>query len=330
MKTKLVRGRRGLLFLVTSLIVMAALPGTALGAGYNISVEPTSHLAGCVYRNEFQRGDQAVWLITITDPATGAGVSEGISVAVRVGEKELNARYNERQGLWAASLPLTWDFPTGTLNQSVAVTDARGRVTEWRPTYAGNQSIVVVPGPIAVASEVVDPVAGEPVLELHRGDTVRIVAQVSRPFTADGLFVLTKPERELTLPDKGEPLSEGVTVKALIGQGSFIPSTGEFSGGNGTEVPLAFDAARDAWTATYTIPEDAGQGSYTVAVIAEDPHGNRGTAIAATAKLVIPPVKPGPLDGPRGMYAGLLVAVVGLAAGLLLAARRGGRRVATA
>jgi hypothetical protein len=306
-----------------AVLAVLILPGTALA--YTVNVEPTSHLGGCIYRSEFQRGDQAVWLITVTDPATGAAVGKGIEVLVRAGKQELPAAYNERTRLWSAVLPITWDMPTGTLKQSVLVKDADGKVvSEWKPFYAANQDIVVVPGPMVLQASLEDPVSGTDVETVKPGTTVRLNAKLNRPVRADDLFALAKPERELTLKDKGAPVTDGATVRGLVGHGVYVPATGNFTGGWMAEVLLSFDAARETWSAVYTFPPDAHVGNYTFTILAEDAWGNRAAGTAGSPTVVLPPAEPGLLDDGRALYAGLAVAAAGLLAGVVTVRR--GRR----
>jgi hypothetical protein len=310
---------------VAAALALAVLPSSAGANTLNISVEPVAHLNGCVYRTEFQRGDQGVFLITVADPATGEPVTQGIDVNVLVGDNSLKANYNATQKLWAAPLPILWDMPTGTLRWSVSATDARGNVTKWQPSYAANQTITIAPGPLKVNTSVTDPVSGEAVGEIRPGETVRIMSKIDRPTHGDS-YSYGSAEREITgsIPEKGAPVKSDATVKALIGQGAFGPAKAAFSGPALAELPLSFDAAREAWTATFTMPQDAPHGTYSVAVLAEDKHGNKGQAMLGAMPLVIPVVEPGLLEGTRGLMAGGGLALFGLAIGSLMAFRRSG------
>lgn len=272
-------------------LVLAVLAGSLPPAGVQaapaplkVEVQMVAHLAGCVDRNLVMRGDQVIWLIKVFDPA-GQEIAAGLDVTVYAGKFQVKAAYVPQTKFWAAPLPIVWDMPTGGLPWYVAVKNPQGAVTEWRPpSFMVNRLLTIIPGPLKVAAQVVDPVSGNPVAEARVGTVLRITASINRPARGD-LYPYGKPDRELTgtglTQTKGAPLAQDVTVRAIIGQGAFVEGTQTFSGGVLATVPLTYDLARETWRGSLTIPSGAAPGSYTVAIVAKDKHDNTGVGLSA-------------------------------------------------
>jgi len=283
---------------LTQIVVIAVLAALAVplqpdgvqaAAGpLKLDVQMVAHLAGCVDRNQVMRGDQVIWLMKVTDPG-GQEITAGLDVTVRVGTLQVKAGYVPQTKFWAAPLPIVWDMPTASLLWYITVKDAQGVVTEWRPpSFMVNRVLTIIPGPLKVGAQVVDPVSGNPVAEARTGTVLRISASISRPVRGD-LYPYGKPERELTgvglTASKGAPLTQDVTASAIIGQGAFVQGTQTFSGGVLATVPVTYDLAREIWRASFAIPAGAAPGAYTVAVVAKDKYDNTGVGLSAAITL---------------------------------------------
>ncbi len=289
MGRRLTRTWRVLLLALSVLAV--SLPSGGIQAAptpLKVDVQMVAHLAGCVDRNQIMRGDQVVWLIKVIDPA-GQEITAGLEVTVRVGTLQVKAGYVPQTKFWAAPLPIVWDMPTGSFPWHITVRDPQGNVIEWRPpSFAVNRVLTIIPGPIKVDVQVVDPASGNPVAEAGSSAVLRIAAKISRPVRGD-VYSYGKADRELTgvgiVPTKGAPLTQDVTVRAIIGQGAFVQGTRTFSGGTLTTVPLTYDLAREIWRASFTVPAAVAPASYRVAVVAQDKYDNAGFGLSAAIGL---------------------------------------------
>lgn len=279
------------LVLVPAILVVSLHPGgiQAASVPLKVEVQMVAHLAGCVDRNPVMRGDQVIWLIKVFDPG-GQEITAGLDVTVRAGTLQVKAiGYVPQTKFWAVPLSIVWDMPTGSLPWYVTVRDPQGNVVEWRPpSFMVNRVLTIIPGPLKVGAQVVDPVSGNPVAEARPGTVLRITASVSRPVRGD-LYPYGKPDRELTgvglTETKGAPLTQDVTVRAIVGQGAFVQGTQTFSGGVLATVPVTYDLAREIWRASFAIPAGAAPGAYTVAVVAKDKYDNTGVGLSAAITL---------------------------------------------
>jgi len=267
------------LILAAALIVPLQAIGISAAPALTFNVQMIAHLAGCVDRNQVMRGDQVIWLIKVAN-AAGQEITSGLDITVFVGKYQVKAAYSAGTKYWAAPLAIVWDMPTGNLPWYIVAKDAQGAVTEWKPaTYT--------------TAQVVDPTSGNPVTEARAGSSLRIGAKISRPLRGDsypyGLregqsTIWAKGARELTgaglTETKGTPLTQDVTVRAIIGQGSFVQGTQTFSGGVLATVPLTFDLAREIWRASFAVPAGVAPGSYTVAIVAKDKFDNTGFGLS--------------------------------------------------
>lgn len=291
MLTHLMWRRSALLLTLVAVSAVSLQPGRLQAAPVplKLDVQMVAHLAGCVDRNQVMRGDQVVWLIKVFDPG-GQEITAGLDVTVRVGTLQVKAiGYVPQTKFWAAPLAIVWDMPTASLPWYITVKDAQGIVTEWRPpSFMVNRVLTIIPGPLKVGAQVVDPVSGNPVAEARPGTVLRITASISRPVRGD-LYPYGKPDRELTgvglTQTKGAPLTQDVTVRAIIGQGAFVQGTETFSGGVLATVPVSYDLAREIWRASFAIPAGAAPGAYTVAVVAKDKYDNTGIGLSAAITL---------------------------------------------
>jgi len=285
--------RVAVLILAAALIVPLQAIGISAAPALTFNVQMIAHLAGCVDRNQVMRGDQVIWLIKVAN-AAGQEITSGLDITVFVGKYQVKAAYSAGTKYWAAPLAIVWDMPTGNLPWYIVAKDAQGAVTEWKPaTYMTSRLLTIIPGPIRVDAQVVDPTSGNPVTEARAGSSLRIGAKISRPLRGDsypyGLregqsTIWAKGARELTgaglTETKGTPLTQDVTVRAIIGQGSFVQGTQTFSGGVLATVPLTFDLAREIWRASFAVPAGVAPGSYTVAIVAKDKFDNTGFGLS--------------------------------------------------
>ncbi|HEY3246731.1 MAG TPA: hypothetical protein VGK88_00385 [bacterium] len=272
-------------FLIVAAALIVPLQPAGIGAApaLTLSVQMVAHLAGCVDRNQVMRGDQVIWLIKATN-AAAQEITSGLDMTVFVGKYEVKATYNPGSKFWAAPLPIVWDMPTGNLPWHIVVKNAQGTLTDWKPaSYMTNRLLTIIPGPIKVDAQLTDTASGNPVTEARAGASLRIGAKISRPARGDA-YAYGKADRELTgtgiVATKGAPLTQDVTVRAIIGQGSFAQGTQTFSGGVLATVPLAYDLAREIWRASFTVPAGAAPGSYSVAIFAKDKFDNTGFSLS--------------------------------------------------
>jgi hypothetical protein len=271
------------LILAAALIVPLQPVGVGAAPALTLTVQMVAHLAGCVDRNQVMRGDQVIWLIKAAN-AAGQEITSGLDITVYVGPYQVKAPYNPGSKFWAAPLAIVWDMPTGNLSWRIVARDAQGGVVEWKPaSYMTSRILTITPGPIKVDAQLVDLTSGNAVTEARAGAALRIGAKISRPAKGD-LYAYGKPDRELTgtglTTTKGAPLTENVTVRAIIGQGSFVQGTQTFSGGVLATVPLTYDLAREIWRGSFTVPAGVAPGSYSVAVFARDKFDNTGFGLS--------------------------------------------------
>lgn len=107
----------------------------------------------CILTNRFVRGDQVVFRMRLTDPATGKDldasgvtgvkveVSNGQSLPMKFGS---HPRGQATDNFWTAAWIVPKDHPTGTLNYKVVAVAKDGSTQSWEPFKVAASQLTVV------------------------------------------------------------------------------------------------------------------------------------------------------------------------------------------
>ncbi|MFN3889378.1 MAG: hypothetical protein ACK4MV_03195 [Beijerinckiaceae bacterium] len=107
----------------------------------------------CILTNRFVRGDQVVFRMRLTDPATGqnldASAVESVRVEVSNGQS-LPMKFgphpprNSTDNFWTAAWIIPKDHPTGSLSYRVFAVAKGGAAMSWEPFKVAASQLTVV------------------------------------------------------------------------------------------------------------------------------------------------------------------------------------------
>jgi hypothetical protein len=310
------------LFLSTSLIVAGnvtvSAQSTQTEQQLNVVVQAVSHLSGCVQMSVAARGDTIPFLINVTYASTGKTMSNG-SVQVHMSNgKLLNARFSNSSKLWAAVYPIPWDHPTGPLGYYVTARSADGAVGSWEPiTHYG--TLTIVAANLHVNAKAVDENTNEPVQTVTEGSPIKILATVALPLPGQG-FPTQTSDSEPQVDGAGMRLNSTTAskVEAVIGQGAFNATTGQFSNYTASTVTLSYDDASSEWTGTYVFGKNVPSGLYEIAVIGSDRASPSNTGVSFTNTVTLGTQNIGGINTATVYVVSFGMIIVGFVAGLVV------------
>jgi hypothetical protein len=107
----------------------------------------------CILTNRFVRGEQVVFRMRLTDPATGQQLDPSGVTSVRVevsNGQSLPMRFaphpprNSTDEFWAAAWVIPKDHPTGSLKYKVVAVAKDGSIQSWEPFNIAASQLTVV------------------------------------------------------------------------------------------------------------------------------------------------------------------------------------------
>jgi hypothetical protein len=308
------------LFLSTSLIVAgnvtASAQATQAGQQLNIVVQSVSHLSGCVQMSVAARGDSIPFLINVTYASTGKAMSNG-TVEVHVSNGQLlKATFSTSHNLWAVVYPIPWNHATGPLGYYVTAQSADGAVGLWEPITPYGR-LTIVPATLHVDASAIDEKTNEPIQTAPEGSTIKILATVALPLPGEGFPTQTKGS-EPQVDGAGMLLNSTTAskVEAVVGQGTFNSTTGQFSNYTASTVTLSYDDASSKWTGSYTFKQNDPSGLYEIAVIGADQASPPNTGLSFTNAFTLGTQNTGGINTGTVYIVSFGMIIIGFVAGL--------------
>jgi hypothetical protein len=115
----------------------------------------------CVLNNVFKHLEKVVWRLRVHDQNGNVLDDKGLkSVVVELPDgKKFDARFGGHpprgptDTLWAAAWIIPADYPTGTFNYKVTVTDNQGNTATWEPFKIATSQLRIEPGAIEIKKD---------------------------------------------------------------------------------------------------------------------------------------------------------------------------------